>query len=141
MVSKNVFFAISALVLLAGQTASACQGGGCGGNLHGGSVSVSVNVNVSVRTQSYYGGGCGGSYSCGGGCSSGGCGGGYYGGGYGYFGATNPAGRGYYGVGRFPLRAFATPLRPWGGLTPVRQFAFGRGRERRLNRRAVLFGA
>jgi len=53
----------------------------------------------------------------------------------GYRGGVNPAGRGYSGAGRYPLRPFATPLRPWGGITPVRQFLFGRGAERRISRR------
>lgn len=54
--------------------------------------------------------------------------------------AVNPAGRGYSGFGRYPLVPFFTPLRPWGGLTPVRQFLFGRGRIRRMARRSFLFG-
>ncbi len=83
--------------------------------------------------------------ACGGGCHGGHGGGGVAvrvrvgGGGYGFM-PGNPASRGYRGFGRFPLRPFATPFRPWGGLTPVRQFLFGRGRLRRMNRRAFLFG-
>lgn len=52
----------------------------------------------------------------------------------------NPASNGYPGVGRYPLQPFATPLRPWGGLTPVRQFFVGRGMIRRQVRRAAIFG-
>lgn len=56
----------------------------------------------------------------------------------GAYGVMRPA---WYGpVGRYPKLGFATPLRPWGGFTPVRQFVFGRGAIRRQTRRAFLFG-
>lgn len=56
----------------------------------------------------------------------------------GAFGVMRPA---WYGpIGRYPKLGFATPLRPWGGFTPVRQFLFGRGAIRRQTRRAFLFG-
>lgn len=69
----------------------------------------------------------------------GGGGGGFYGG-YRPYGWSHGAWR--YGVGRYPLKAFPTPLRPWGGIAPVRQaFAYGgRGWQRRQVRWAVGFG-
>ena len=60
---------------------------------------------------------------------------------YGRLGVLRPA---WYGpFGRYPKRWFAAPIRRAFGLpgfTPVRQFLFGRGAERRVNRRAFLFG-
>ncbi len=50
----------------------------------------------------------------------------------------------FYGrFGRYPLVGFRAPIRRSLGLpgfTPVRQFLFGRGHIRRVNRRAFLFG-
>lgn len=62
--------------------------------------------------------------------------------GVGRFGAVRPA---WFGpAGRYPKLKFATPVRRAlgmpGTVTPVRQFALGRGATRRINRRAALFG-
>ncbi|MBI4403407.1 MAG: hypothetical protein HY537_04560 [Deltaproteobacteria bacterium] len=58
----------------------------------------------------------------------------------GAFGVMRPA---WYGpIGRYPKRYFRAPLRRMFGLpgfTPVRQFLFGRGAERRACRRACLY--